>query len=575
MRYSKYFIPTYKEIPAEAEVTSHQLMLRAGLIRKLTSGIYTYLPAGLRCIKKVENIIRDEMNRAGAIELLMPAFQPAELWQESGRWDYYGRELLRFKDRHNRDACIGPTHEEIITDLVRKEIQSYKQMPVNFYQIQTKFRDEIRPRFGLMRGREFIMKDAYSFDVDDEGANRSYEIMHEAYSNIFGRCGLKFRAVEADTGAIGGSYSHEFMVLADTGEDQIISCTNCDYAANLEKAEVKPPELPSENGGQPMLTLEPVDTPHIKSVEEVTSFLGISPDRLIKTLIFVADKTVVAALVRGDHELNEAKLTAFLGAQSLELADAQLVEETTGAPIGFAGPAGLKVKLVADHAIKKMKNFVTGGNKKDVHLKNVNLDRDFEVDLFADLRIITPQDSCPKCGGEIQFGRGIEVGHIFKLGTKYSHALKALFLDEQGKEIPIIMGCYGIGVGRTVAAAIEQNHDKDGIIFPIPVAPFEVTVLPLQLHETAVKETAEKIYKELSDNDIDVLLDDRDERAGVKFNDADLLGIPVRVTVGVKGVKNGLVEIKMRGESASNSVPLQEASAIIREKVKSLYDSLK
>ena len=575
MRYSKYFIPTYKEIPAEAEVISHQLMLRAGLIRKLTSGIYTYLPAGLRCIKKVENIIRDEMNRAGAIEILMPAFQPAELWKESGRWDYYGRELLRFKDRHNRDACIGPTHEEIITDLVRKEIQSYKQMPVNFYQIQTKFRDEIRPRFGIMRGREFIMKDAYSFDVDDECANRSYEIMHEAYTNIFRRCGLKFRAVEADTGTIGGSYSHEFMVLADTGEDQIISCTKCAYAANLEKAEVKPPEIPPESAGQAMQTLEPVDTPDIKTVEEVTSFLGISSDRLIKTLIFVADKKVVAALVRGDHELNEAKLTAFLGAQSLELADAQLVEETTGAPIGFAGPAGLKVKLVADHAIKEMTNFVTGGNKKDVHLKNVNLGRDFEVDLFGDLRIITPQDSCPKCGGEIRFGRGIEVGHIFKLGTKYSHALKALFLDEQGKEIPIIMGCYGIGVGRTVAAAIEQNNDKDGIIFPIPVAPFEVTILPLQLHETAVKETAEKIYKELSDHDVDVLLDDRDERAGVKFNDADLLGVPVRVTIGIKGIKNGLVEIKMRGESASNSVPVEEASAIIRERVKSLYDSLK
>jgi len=564
MRYSKYFIPTYKEIPAEAEVISHQLMLRAGMIRKLTSGIYTYLPAGLRCIKKVENIIRDEMNRAGAIEILMPAFQPAELWQESGRWDYYGRELLRFKDRHNRDACIGPTHEEIITDLVRKEIQSYKQMPINFYQIQTKFRDEIRPRFGLMRGREFIMKDAYSFDVDDEGANRSYEIMHEAYANIFRRCGLKFRAVEADTGTIGGSYSHEFMVLADTGEDQIISCTNCDYAANLEKAEVKPPDNLPESDGQEMQSLEAVDTPDIKSVEEVTSFLDISPDQLIKTLIFVADKKVVAALVRGDHELNEAKLTTLLGAQSLELADTQLVEETTGAPIGFAGPAGLKVKLVADHAIREMINFVTGGNKKDVHLKNVNLGRDFGVDLFGDLRIITPQDSCPKCGGHIQFGRGIEVGHIFKLGTKYSNALKALFLDEQGKEIPIIMGCYGIGVGRTVAAAIEQNHDRDGIIFPVPVAPFEVTILPLQMHDTAVKEAAEKIYKELLDHDVDVLLDDRDER-----------GIPVRVTIGVKGIKNGLVEIKMRGGPESTSVPVEEASAIIREKVKFLYDSLK
>ena len=575
MRYSNYFIPTYKEVPSEAEVISHQLMLRAGMIRKLTSGIYTYLPAGLRSIKKVENIIREEMNRAGAIELLMPAVQPGELWQESGRWEYYGRELLRFKDRHNRDACLGPTHEEVITDLVRKEIHSYKQMPVNFYQIQTKFRDEIRPRFGLMRGREFIMKDAYSFDVDETGANRSYEAMYEAYSRIFQRCGLKFRAVEADTGAIGGSYSHEFMVLAETGEDQMINCTKCDYAANLERAEIKGEEgLPGPDN-IPMKPLEEVDTPDIKTVEEVTSFLGISQDQLIKTLILVADDEMVAALVRGDHELNEAKLKNLLDAQVIELASPEQVAEATSAPIGFAGPVDLKIKMVTDLAIQGMKNFVTGGNRNDLHLKNVNMGRDFNVERFGDIRMITPRDSCARCGEEIRFGRGIEVGHVFKLGTKYSQALKAIFLDDQGKERPIIMGCYGIGVGRTVAAAIEQNHDKDGIIFPIPVSPFEVTILPLQMHDAAVVDAAEKIYKELIAHHIDVLLDDRDERAGVKFKDADLVGIPVRVTVGSRGAKEGQVEIKLRSQSESMNAPIGEASAFVRDKIKKLYDSLK
>ena len=575
MRYSNYFMPTYKEIPSDAEVISHQLMLRAGMIRKLTSGIYTYLPAGLRSIKKVENIIREEMNRSGAIEILMPAVQPAELWRESGRWDHYGHELLRFRDRHNHDACFGPTHEEVITDLVRREIHSYKQMPVNLYQIQTKFRDEIRPRFGLMRGREFIMKDAYSFDVDEEGAERSYEIMNETYTRIFQRCGLRFRAVEADTGPIGGSYSHEFMVLADTGEDQIMNCMECDYAANLERAEVKLPDSQPESDRNDMNPMEEVDTPDIKTVENVTSFLSITPDELIKTLIFVVDEDVVALMVRGDHEINEAKLKNFLGAQNVELADTDLVSETTGAPMGFAGPVGLKIKLVADNAVKEMKNFVTGGNRTDLHLKNVNLGRDFSVDHFGDLRVITPQDSCPKCSGKIQFGRGIEVGHIFKLGTKYSKSLKALFLDEQGKERPIIMGCYGIGVGRTVAAAIEQNHDKNGIIFPIPISPFEVTILPLQIHETSVAETAEKIYADLLDHNIDVLLDDRDERAGVKFNDADLIGIPVRVTVGLRGLRNDQVEVKLRAEPESIVVPINEASSIIRQKTKDLYDSLK
>jgi prolyl-tRNA synthetase len=576
MRYSNYFIPTHKEVPTEAEVISHQLMLRAGLIRKLTSGIYTYLPAGLRAIRKVENIIRQEMNRSGAIEVLLPAVQPAELWQETGRWEYYGRELLRFKDRHNRDACLGPTHEEVITDLVRKEVHSYRQMPINLYQIQTKFRDEIRPRFGVMRCREFAMKDAYSFDAQEKGADKSYEVMYETYSNIFRRCGLKFRAVEADTGSIGGSFSHEFMVLANTGEDQIVNCLKCDYAANLDKAEVN-----RDSGGlspsdeEEMKFVEEVETPDIRTVEEVTSFLSILPSQLIKTLIFKSDGDVVAVLVRGDHELNEIKLRNLLGAEQVEMADPELVAEVTGAPMGFAGPVGLTVKVVGDHAIEGMKNLVTGGNRQDLHLRNVNMERDFHVDLFGDLRMITPEDSCPRCGAPIRFGRGIEVGHVFKLGTKYSKAMGAVFLDEDGIEKPIVMGCYGIGVGRTVAAAIEQNHDENGIIFPIPLAPFEVVILPLQMHEAEVVKASEKIYGELSESGLDVLLDDRDLRAGVKFNDADLLGTPVRLTVGMRSLKNGEVEMKLRTEKESSRVPLQDAPALIKQQVKELYDSIK
>ncbi|MBW1805036.1 MAG: proline--tRNA ligase [Deltaproteobacteria bacterium] len=576
MRYSKYFIPTLKETPSEAEVISHQLMLRAGLIRKLSSGIYTYLPAGLKSLKKVENIIREEMNRSGAIEILMPAVQPGELWQESGRWDFYGRELLRFKDRHNRDACLGPTHEEVITDLIRKEIHSYKQMPINLYQIQNKFRDEIRPRFGIMRGREFLMKDAYSFDAEEADAEKSYEIMHETYNNIFRRCGLSFRAVEADTGSIGGSFSHEFMVLADTGEDYIINCERCDYAANLEKAEVRwEGDKETFPDGNDLLSIEEVDTPDKRSVEEVTDFLSISQDQLVKTLIFKSDGEAVAALVRGDHELNEAKLKNLLGAEQVELADPQFVAETTGAPVGFAGPTGLKLKIVADNAIKGMKNFVTGGNREDLHLRNVNVEKDFQVDLFGDVRSITSEDSCPRCGADIRFGKGIEVGHIFKLGTKYSKTMNAVFLDEHGKERPIVMGCYGIGVGRTVAAAIEQNHDKDGIIFPIPIAPYEVVILPLQMNEKDVVDTSERLYKELADNGLDVLLDDRDMRAGFKFKDADLLGTPLRITIGTRNLKNDQVEMKLRAEGESSLVPIGDSISTIMKKVKKLYDSSK
>ncbi len=575
MRYSKYFIPTQKEIPAEAEIMSHQLMIRAGMIRRLTSGIYTYLPIGLKSIRKVENIIREEMNRAGAIEILMPSVQPAELWQESGRWEYYGSELLRFLDRHKRKVCLGPTHEEVITDLIRREIHSYKQMPLNLYQIQTKFRDEIRPRFGIMRGREFIMKDAYSFDADEAGANHSYELMYDAYNRIFKRCGLRFRPVEADTGTIGGSYSHEFMVMAETGEDQIVNCLSCDYAANLERAEISPIDPEEKKQTPEMLLIKEIETPNVKTVTEVCSFLGIENKVLIKTLIYLADGKPVAILLRGDHELNEAKLKRHLGVQELNLADEDVIEEITGAPTGFAGPVGLKLDILADHAVKGMVNGVTGANKKDYHFMNVNLKKDFNVNAFSDLRVITSHDRCPRCGGKINFGRGIEVGHIFKLGTKYSHALNACYLDEAGKEKDIIMGCYGIGAGRTVAASIEQNHDKDGIIFPIPIAPFEVIILILQNHDKDVVAAAEKIYSDLLTNNIDVLLDDRKERAGSKFKDADLLGIPIRVTIGTKGVKNGEVEIKLRNEADRMTYPIDDASEIIREKIMRLYDTLK
>ena len=574
MRYSKYFIPTLKETPAEAEVISHKLMLRAGLIRKLASGIYTYLPAGLKAIKKVENIVREEMNRAGAVEVLMPAVQPAELWQESGRWDYYGRELLRFKDRHNHDSCLGPTHEEVITDLVRREIHSYKQMPLNLYQIQTKFRDEIRPRFGIMRGREFLMKDSYSFDAGEADAEKSYAIMYKAYNNIFRRCGLKFRAVEADTGSIGGSFSHEFMVLAETGEDDIISCMKCDYAANVEKAEVKwsgDKGLADDNAMEPV---EEAETPGKKSVEEVTAFLSIDPSQLVKTLIFKKDEGIIAVLVRGDHDLNEAKLKNLLKAGKVELAEPSQVEEVTGAPMGFAGPSGLKVSIVADNCIKEMRNFVTGANQTDLHLLNVNLNRDFTVDVFGDIRSIQPEDSCPKCGEAIRFGKGIEVGHVFKLGTKYSKAMNAMFLDENGKENPIVMGCYGIGVSRTVASAIEQNHDEDGIIFPVPIAPFEVVILPLQMNKEEVVNAADSIYSGLVDNGIDVLIDDRDLRAGFKFKDADLLGTPLRVTIGSKSLNNGQVEMKLRSESESTLISFQDSVSIITAKIKELYDTL-
>jgi len=566
MRYSHYFIPTVKETPADAEVVSHQLMLRAGMIRKLAAGIYNYLPLGLRSIRKVENIVREEMNRAGAIEILMPGVIPAELWQESERWDQYGKELLRIRDRKDAEFCLGPTHEEVVTDLVRREIKSYRQMPVNLYQIQSKFRDEIRPRFGLMRGREFIMKDAYSFDVDGDAADLSYEKMYQAYRRIFERCGLRFRAVEADTGSIGGSSSHEFMVLADSGEDAIVSCTACEYAANVEKAESRPLEVTEHADPRP---LERVATPGKRTIEEVSEFLGVHAASTIKTLVLLADGEPVVVLVRGDHELNEIKLKNALDCTELEMAGDEVVTKVTGAPVGFAGPVGLKVRIVADLAVRAMKNSVTGANEQDMHLKNVNLERDFQIGKFADIRNVVHGDSCPRCeSGILEMWRGIEVGHVFKLGTKYSKALKASFLDADGKEQTIFMGCYGIGIGRTVAACIEQNHDENGIIFPIPIAPFHCIISALNMKEEPVREASELVYQELAAAGVEVLLDDRDERPGFKFKDADLIGIPLRIVVGSKNLANGNVELKDRKSGEVELLSIAEAVERVKVAVK-------
>ncbi len=538
-------LPTGREIPSDAEVISNQLMIRAGMIRKLTSGIYSYLPLGYRVIRKVEQIIREEMNRAGAQEVHLPMVQPAELWQESGRWTHYGKELLRFRDRNGREYCLGPTHEEVITDLVRHDIKTYRQLPCNLYQIQTKFRDEVRPRFGVMRCREFGMKDAYSFDTDEAGAEKSYEKMFDAYNSIFRRCGLNFRPVEADSGSIGGSFSHEFMVMADSGEDSIVFCQNCDYAANMEKAELPAPQ--NEKAAQKdFLPMESIETPGVRTIEEVSSFLNVSPVQIVKTLIFNADEKPVAVLIRGDHEVNEIKVKNYLGANELALANDDMILEATGAPRGFAGAVGIKTHIIADHSVMNLVNLVTGANREDYHLKNVNIGRDFKVDSYADLRVAQAGDPCPRCGGTIRIARGIEVGHVFKLGTKYSRAMKASYLDKDGKEKIMIMGCYGIGIGRTVAACIEQNHDEHGIIWPMALAPYTVIVTPVNIKEADVMKVSEDIYAGLLASGVEAILDDRDERAGVKFKDADLIGIPLRIVVGAKNLTQGKVELKIR-----------------------------
>ena len=548
-------MPTLKEIPAEAEVVSHRLMLRAGCIRKLTAGIYSYLPFGLAAIRKVENIVREEMNRAGAQELLMPMVQPADLWIETGRYEKYGPELLRFHDRHDRESCLGPTHEEVITDIARKELHSYRNLPINLYQIQTKFRDEIRPRFGLMRGREFVMKDAYSFDVSDEAAEISYRKMYEAYKRIFTRCGLSFRAVQADSGAIGGSFSHEFMVLADTGEDTIVVCTNCEYAANMEKAVVK---LVKSGQKQALGELEKVETPGKRKVDAVCDYLGIDTKQLVKTLVFKADGKPVAVLVRGDREVEEVKLKNLLGVADVEMADDKEVFDATGVPTGYLGPVGVEIRIVADQEVAAMQNFYVGGNEKNYHLKNVNFGRDFQVEAVADLRQITTDDPCPECGGKLDTTEGIEVGHVFKLGTGYSESMNATFQDKDGQGKHFVMGCYGIGVTRIVAAAIEQNHDDKGIIFPVPLAPYTVIIVNLGINDEIINTAAEKLYQDLQTAGLEVLIDDRDERPGFKFKDADLLGIPYRVTVGKNFAENGTLEIKYRKDGTIEEMTPEE-----------------
>ena len=567
MRYSEMFLPTMKEIPSDAEVISHKLMLRAGMVRKLAGGIYYYLPLGYRVVRKVENIVREEMNRAGAQEVFLPAVQPAELWKESGRWNMYGKELLRLKDRHNRDYCIGPTHEEVITALVRDEIQTYRQLPKNLYQIQTKFRDEIRPRFGVMRSREFGMKDAYSFDVDEANAEESYKKMFDAYNRIFKRCGLHFRAVEADSGSIGGSYSHEFMVSADTGEDAMVFCSDCQYAANMEKAEVAMPEKVAVEESE-YATLEEVYTPDVRTIEEVCDFLDVHPQDVVKTLIFLCDGRPVASLIRGDEEINEVKLKNCLGCDAIELATEDIIREVTNSPRGFAGPIGIKCDVIADYSLMNMKNFVVGGNKENYHIKGCNTGRDVKIRNFADLRLMKDTDTCPRCGGEIHFARGIEVGHVFKLGTKYSKAMNATFLDKDGTEKYMIMGCYGIGIGRTVAACIEQSNDKDGIVWPMPIAPYQVIITPVNMKDEQLSKAAEDIYRKLEDKGIEVILDDRDERAGVKFKDADLIGIPLRITIGSKTFAEGKIEIKSRKTGVIEAVPVEETEDFICRKVK-------
>jgi prolyl-tRNA synthetase len=562
-RYSNLLIPTLREDPGEAETVSHRLLLRAGMIRKVAAGIYNFLPLGYRVLKRVERIVREEMDRAGAQEILMPFVQPAELWEETGRWGQYGKELARLKDRHDRNFCLGPTHEEVVTDLVRREVKSYRQLPITLYQIQSKFRDEIRPRFGLMRGREFLMKDAYSFDRDEAGSEKSYEVMYQTYARIFERCGLTFRAVEADAGLIGGNFSHEFMVLAETGEDAIAACDRCGYGANVERAEAKAPAAEPRNRPN-VPAAEEVSTPRQHTVADVAERLGVPASRLIKTMLYQADDDVVAVLIRGDHEANEVKLKRYLKVDHVALASDAAITRVTGGPKGFSGPVGLNgVKILADHAAAAVSDAVVGANKAGTHLTHVEPFRDFQINAIADLRNVVTGDPCPRCvDGHLTVSRGIEVGHVFRLGTKYTEKMKAVFLDPDGKEQTITMGCYGIGVSRIVAAAVEQNHDAKGIVWPAPLSPYAAHIIPLS-DKPAVVEATTRIETELAKAGVEVLIDDRSERPGVKFNDADLLGISVHVVLGDKSLAQGEVEFKERRTGNVRKLKLDDAAGAI------------
>ena len=562
MRVSKMFAPTLREVPAEAEVVSHQLLLRAGFMRKSTNGMYSYLPLAWRVLKKIENIVREEMDNAGAQEIMMPIMQPAEIWQESGRWGAYGAEMIRLKDRHNREYCLGPTHEEMVTTLIKGDVRSYRQLPMNVYQIQDKFRDERRPRFGLMRSRDFIMKDAYSFDRDEAGLDVSYKSMYDAYTNVFNRCGLTFRPVEADSGAIGGSGSHEFMVIAESGEAEIVYCTECDYAANVEKAEMHVIEAADEAA----LERAEVETPNCKSIADVCAYLNMPVEKSVKAVAYKSEKGLILCFVRGDHEVNEVKVINTCNVLEVEMADENMLVEA-GTCGGYMGPVGIdpeKVMVVVDHSVMQMHNFCCGANKEGYHMINVNPGRDFTPTFVADIRLIQEGDPCPHCGGKVSKARGIEVGQVFKLFTKYSAAMNCTFLDENGKENPMVMGCYGIGVSRTMAACIEQNNDKDGMIWPVAIAPYEVLVVPVNTKDEASTAKAEEIYEVLKKAGVEAVIDDRNERPGVKFKDADLIGYPLRVVVGPKTLAEGNIEVKARrtGEVAMLPVDGDYVAAI-------------
>lgn len=563
MKMSNMLVSTLREVPAEAEIDSHKLMLRAGMIRKMAAGIYNYMPIGLKVLKNIEEIVREEMNTAGAQEFLASAVLPAELWQESGRWDVYGDEMFRLKDRNNRDFCLGPTHEEVFTDIARNEIKSYKQLPVNLYQIQTKYRDERRPRFGIMRSREFIMKDAYSFDKDQAGLDVSYDKMHDAYVKIFNRCGIDAKCVEADSGAIGGANSAEFMVKSEVGEDDVVFCSACDYAANIEKAEATPEKAEVEE----LLEMEKVATPDSRGIYEVSEFLKVSPKKTVKLLMFNVDGKIVGVVVRGDREVNEVKVAnAAQASGDIIMASNEEYTNATNCEPGFGGPVGIKVDLLlVDEEVANMYNMILGANETGYHLKNVNYGRDFEG-VVGDFRKIESGEKCPKCGSEVTIARGTEVGHIFKLGTKYSAAMNATFIDENGKNVPFVMGCYGIGVTRTMASIIEQHHDENGIIWPLSVAPYHVSVIPVNIKDEAQMKIANKLYDELRKIGVDAILDDRNERPGVKFKDSELIGIPMRVTVGKK-ITDGEVEFKLR-DGEMEVIKIED----VLEKVKSQFE---
>ncbi len=564
MRFSTAFIPTLKEVPADAQVASHVFMVRGGYIRQVARGIYNFMPLGMRVISRIEAIIREELDRAGAHEVLMPASIPAELWKETGRWEKYGPELLRFKDRKGSDFCFGPTHEEVVVDLVRRETKSYRELPLNLYQIQTKFRDEMRPRAGLMRGREFIMKDAYSFDVDVEASKTSYMAMYDAYKRIFARCGLDFRPVEADTGSIGGSLSHEFQVLADTGEDKLVACDTCDYAANVEEAAVRAPAEPAILGGG---DLEKVPTPGAKTIAEVCELLKASPTQTIKSLVYMADGEPLLVLLRGDRSLNVIALKKLTGATELFLARDGQAKKATGAPVGSIGPVGLDLPIYADLELEGATGAIAGAGEEGVHYTGLDLARDCNVTKFVSLRIAEEGEGCARCDGSYKAYQGIEVGHVFSLGTVYSEPMGCTYLDEDGKSKPMVMGCYGIGITRIAASAIEQNHDEGGIIWPMSIAPFEVTVLPLQMKDDAVIEAANKLYAELRELGVEVLLDDRKERPGAKFKDADLIGVPLRIAIGKRSLGDGKLEMKWRQHSEASDLAVEGAAQAIAKAV--------